>query len=75
MRRHSTVQLSLRFRPARMAAHFASARQGLAKPARSAGDLLVSLKIVLPDEADSELVALMRKWESQKPYNPRSGMK
>ncbi|MGO9849970.1 MAG: DnaJ C-terminal domain-containing protein [Methylocella sp.] len=49
--------------------------KGLPNPQGSAGDLLVSLKIVLPDEADSELVALMRKWESQKPYNPRSGMK
>jgi DnaJ-class molecular chaperone len=35
------------------------------------GDLLVTLRIVLPDEADSELSGLMRKWESQKPYNPR----
>jgi DnaJ-class molecular chaperone len=49
--------------------------KGLPNPQGSAGDLLVSLKIVLPDEADSELVSLMRKWETQKPYNPRSGMK
>jgi DnaJ-class molecular chaperone len=40
-----------------------------------AGDLLISLKIVLPDDVDPELVAMMRKWEAQKPYNPRSGMK
>lgn len=39
-----------------------------------AGDLLVTLRIVLPDEADSELTSLLRKWESQKPYNPRSDM-
>jgi DnaJ-class molecular chaperone len=39
------------------------------------GDLLVSLKIVLPDEADTELVNLMRKWAAQKPYSPRAGMK
>jgi DnaJ-class molecular chaperone len=39
------------------------------------GDLLVSLKIVLPDEADSEFVNLMRKWAAQKPYSPRAGMK
>jgi DnaJ-class molecular chaperone len=39
------------------------------------GDLLVTLKIVLPDEVDPELVSLMRKWETQKPYNPRAGMK
>src|SRR3984893_1824432 len=47
--------------------------KGLPSPTGSTGDLLVSLKIVLPDEADSELVSLMRKWESQKPYNPRTG--
>ncbi|WP_026607138.1 DnaJ C-terminal domain-containing protein [Methylocapsa acidiphila] len=39
-----------------------------------AGDLLVTLRIVLPEEPDSELAALMRKWESQKPYNPRGDM-
>jgi DnaJ-class molecular chaperone len=49
--------------------------KGLPNAQGSAGDLLVNLKIVLPDEADSELVSLMRKWETQKPYNPRSGMK
>jgi DnaJ-class molecular chaperone len=49
--------------------------KGLPNPQGSAGDLLVSLKIVLPDETDAELVSLMRKWETQKPYNPRSGMK
>ena len=49
--------------------------KGLPNPQGSAGDLLVSLKIVLPDEADSELAGLMRKWETQKPYNPRAGMK
>ena len=42
--------------------------------ANGSGDLLVSLKIVLPDEADSELANLMRKWERQKPYNPRTGL-
>jgi hypothetical protein len=36
---------------------------------------MVTLKIVLPDEVDPELSSLMRKWEAQKPYNPRSGMK
>jgi DnaJ-class molecular chaperone len=49
--------------------------KGLPTPQGTAGDLLVTLKIVLPDEADSELVNLMRKWEAQKPYNPRAGMK
>jgi DnaJ-class molecular chaperone len=45
--------------------------KGLPTPQGTRGDLLVTLRIVLPDEADSELTALMRKWESQKPYNPR----
>ena len=49
--------------------------KGLPNPRGAAGDLLVTLKIVLPDEADTELTSLMRKWESQKPYNPRAGMK
>src|ERR1700731_2604136 len=49
--------------------------KGLPRPNGSSGDLLVSLKIVLPDEADTEFTALMHKWESQKPYNPRTGMK
>ncbi len=46
--------------------------KGLPNPQGTHGDLLVSLRIVLPDEADAELATLMRKWESQKPYNPRS---
>ncbi|MBO0734395.1 MAG: DnaJ domain-containing protein [Methylocapsa sp.] len=49
--------------------------KGLPGAHGAAGDLLVSLKIVLPDEQDPELVNLMRKWEAQKPYNPRAGMK
>ena len=39
-----------------------------------AGDLLATLRIVLPNEADPELSALMRKLRDQKPYDPRSGM-
>jgi DnaJ-class molecular chaperone len=49
--------------------------KGLPGAGGPAGDLLVTLKIVLPDEVDPELVSLMRKWEAQKPYNPRAGMK
>lgn len=49
--------------------------KGLPTPQGGAGDLLVTLKIVLPEEGDPELVNLMRKWEAQKPYNPRAGMK
>jgi DnaJ-class molecular chaperone len=39
-----------------------------------AGDLLATLRIVLPSEADAELSALMRKLRDQKPYDPRSGI-
>jgi len=37
------------------------------------GDLLATLRIVLPNEPDAELTALMRKMRDQKPYDPRSG--
>jgi DnaJ-class molecular chaperone len=36
------------------------------------GDLLVTMKIVLPDGNDSELETLMQKWRDTHPYNPRS---
>ncbi len=49
--------------------------KGLPNPQGGVGDLLVSLKIQLPEEADPELASLMRKWEAQKPYNPRASMK
>src|SRR5438270_924584 len=38
------------------------------------GDLLVSVRIVLPERSDPELEALMRKWRDGKPYDPRKGM-
>jgi DnaJ-class molecular chaperone len=41
---------------------------------QAAGDLLVTLRIVLPDEPDAELTALMRKMRDQKPYQARSGI-
>jgi DnaJ-class molecular chaperone len=40
----------------------------------AAGDLLATLRIVLPEEADPELNALMRKLRDRKPYDPRAGM-
>ncbi|KAA5600359.1 DnaJ C-terminal domain-containing protein [Blastochloris sulfoviridis] len=39
--------------------------RGLPNPSGGAGDLLVTLKIALPDAADPELDALMRKWRAQ----------
>ncbi len=40
-----------------------------------AGDLYVSLKIVLPEAPSAELDARMREWRSAHPYDPRSAMK
>jgi DnaJ-class molecular chaperone len=40
---------------------------------QSAGDLLATIRIVLPNEVDAELSALMRKLRDQRPYDPRSG--
>lgn len=48
--------------------------KGLPNPGGAAGDLLITLRVTLPDEADAELAALMRKWESGKPYNPRGDL-
>jgi DnaJ-class molecular chaperone len=39
---------------------------------QAAGDLLATLRIVLPSEPDGELTALMRKMREEKPYQPRS---
>jgi len=41
---------------------------------QAAGDLLATLRIVLPNDLDAELTALMQKMRDQKPYQPRSGM-
>jgi len=38
------------------------------------GDLLVTVRVALPAERDPELEALMKKWQSEKPYDPRQGM-
>jgi DnaJ-class molecular chaperone len=39
----------------------------------AAGDLLATIRIMLPDAEDPELAALMQKWRHRKPYDPRSG--
>jgi DnaJ-class molecular chaperone len=41
---------------------------------QAVGDLMATLRIVLPNEADADLTALMQKMRDQKPYQPRSGM-
>jgi DnaJ-class molecular chaperone len=38
------------------------------------GDLLATVRIVLPDHPDDELKELMRKWRDQKPYDPRKDL-
>jgi DnaJ-class molecular chaperone len=41
-------------------------------PARDGkGDLLATVRIVLPERGDAELDELMRKWRDSKPYDPR----
>lgn len=45
--------------------------KGLTGPDGAPGDLLVSLRIVLPDRSDPELKALMRRWREQAPYDVR----
>ena len=38
----------------------------------AAGDLLATVRIVLPNAEDPELTELMRSWRDRKPYDPRS---
>ena len=35
------------------------------------GDILLTLRIVLPQHADPELTGLMRRWRDEKPYDPK----
>jgi DnaJ-class molecular chaperone len=50
--------------------------KGRGFPARDGkkGDLLATVRIVLPERSDAELEELMRKWREHKPYDPRKGM-
>jgi DnaJ-class molecular chaperone len=38
------------------------------------GDLLATVRITLPDKSDADLEAMMKKWQSNKSYDPRNGM-
>ena len=38
-----------------------------------AGDQLVTIRVVLPEQSDPELEALMRRWREARPYRPREG--
>ena len=48
--------------------------KGLPQAGGSAGDLYFTTRIMLPDGHDAELEALMEKWRSGHPYNPRSDL-
>jgi DnaJ-class molecular chaperone len=49
--------------------------KGKGFPAKAGrGDLLASIRIVLPEKSDSELDALMKKWRTEKAYDPRKDM-
>jgi DnaJ-class molecular chaperone len=41
------------------------------KTKSGAGDLLATVRIVLPPQADEDLASLMKKWREKKPYDPR----
>ena len=49
--------------------------KGKGFPAKAGrGDLLVAVRIVLPENSDPELEALMKTWRGDKPYDPRKDM-
>jgi len=49
--------------------------KGKGFPAKTGrGDLLATVRIVLPENSDAELEALMKKWRGEKPYDPRKDM-
>ena len=49
--------------------------KGRGFPAREGkGDLLATVRVMLPERNDSEFDELMRKWRDRKPYDPRKGI-
>ncbi|HZL60775.1 MAG TPA: J domain-containing protein, partial [Pseudolabrys sp.] len=44
------------------------------KSKSDAGDLLATVRIMLPEGSDDEFEALMRKWREGKPYDPRKDL-
>jgi DnaJ-class molecular chaperone len=49
--------------------------KGKGFPAKAGrGDLLATVRIVLPEKSDAELEALMKKWQGEKPNDPRKDM-
>ena len=49
--------------------------KGKGYPAKAGhGDLLATVRIMLPEKSDPELEALMEKWRTEKPYDPRKDL-
>ena len=49
--------------------------KGKGFPAKAArGDLLATVRIMLPEKSDPELEALMKKWQTENPYDPRKDL-
>jgi DnaJ-class molecular chaperone len=49
--------------------------KGKGFPAKAGrGDLLATVRVVLPERHDAELETLMKKWQADKPYDPRKDM-
>ena len=49
--------------------------KGKGYPAKEGrGDLLATVRIMLPPQSDEEFEALMKKWRTEKPYDPRKEM-
>jgi len=44
------------------------------KAKSGAGDLLATVRIVMPERVDDEFKELMKTWRDNKPYDPRGGM-
>jgi DnaJ-class molecular chaperone len=44
------------------------------KSKSGAGDLLATVRIMLPEGSDDEFAELMKKWRDGKPYDPRSDL-
>jgi DnaJ-class molecular chaperone len=49
--------------------------KGKGYPAKEGrGDLLATVRIMLPEQTDPEFEAMMKKWRTEKPYDPRKDM-
>jgi DnaJ-class molecular chaperone len=49
--------------------------KGKGYPAKEGrGDLLATIRIMLPPQSDTDFEALMKKWRTEKPYDPRKDM-